>query len=329
MSPIRYGTEQLNGCLRFLSADEVAGLLSPAAAADALARGFLPRTSEELDGVLRTVLPITTAGGGEGEMLLMPASGPEGAGVKLVSIVRGNPERGLPLIQGVYVLLTPDGLSPELVVDGAALTRLRTVAVSVLATRYLARPDSRRLVVFGAGVQAQSHVDAMCAMFPIEHVTVVGRTPESPSAARLAQGLRQRGLEAHVGEPDAVAGADLICACTTSTAPLFEDADLPAGVHINAIGAYRLDMLELPAASLGRATLVVESLEATLTEAGDVAAAIAEGALPPAHFARELQTLVAGGIGRTRDDEVTIFKSVGLSVEDLIVARALADALPN
>jgi ornithine cyclodeaminase/alanine dehydrogenase-like protein (mu-crystallin family) len=314
--------------LRFVSRDELFAALPFRDAADALAAGFAIRTPAEMEGTPRSVLSMPDRSpGDEAELLLMPAHGEEGAGLKLVSIVRGNPGRGLPLIQGLYVLLTRDGLTPELVIDGAALTALRTAAVSALATSLLARPDSRRLVVFGAGEQAAVHVAAMRTVLPIEHVTVVGRTSASQRAATLVSDLLASDIEATVGTPASVADADVICTCTTSATPVFSNADLQPGVHVNAIGAYRLDMREIPNDCLSRAVLVVESVDATLAEAGDVVAAIDSGALPAEGFARELHELLTGTIGRSSDDEVTVFKSVGLSIEDLIVARAAADAI--
>jgi ornithine cyclodeaminase/alanine dehydrogenase-like protein (mu-crystallin family) len=314
--------------LRSLSADEVHALLSVQEAADALERGFLARDAQQLEGIPRTVLDVPDRTD-PAEMLLMPAFGFEGAGLKLVSIVRGNQQRGLPLIQGVYVLLSQDAMTPELLVDGAALTGLRTSAVSALATRHLARPDSRRLVVFGAGAQAAAHIQAMRAILPIEQVTVVGSAPDSPRAVTLVERLRATGVDAATDGPQAVAGADVVCTCTTSTTPVFDDGDLPAGVHVNAVGAYRLDMAELPADTLARALLVVESLEAARVEAGDVVAAIDAGALPPDAFAHSLSDVLSGTVSRSADDQITVFKSVGLPTEDLIIARALADALQN
>ncbi|HEX5193913.1 MAG TPA: ornithine cyclodeaminase family protein [Solirubrobacteraceae bacterium] len=303
-------------------------MLSVEIATDALARGFLARAGAQLEEVPRSVLPVSDrAPGDEGELLLMPAFGPEGAGLKLVSIVRGNGARGLPLIQGLYVLLARDGLTPELVIDGAALTGIRTAAVSALATRRLARPDSRHLVVFGAGAQASAHVAAMRAMLPIERVTIVARSPASARAATLARAVAADGVRATVGTPSAVADADVVCTCTTSTEPVFDDARLPAGAHVNAIGAYRLDMCELPAATLARALLVVESVPATLAEAGDVARAIDAGVLPARGFADELVEVLDGTVGRSGPEQLTVFKSVGLAIEDLMLARAVADAL--
>jgi ornithine cyclodeaminase/alanine dehydrogenase-like protein (mu-crystallin family) len=313
---------------RFLSGAELRAALPIERAVEALAGALAMGARAEPEG-LRTVIRIPDrAAGDEAEMLLMPAHGPEGAGLKLVSVVRGNPARGLSLIQGVYLLLTPDAMTPELVIDGAALTGLRTAAVSALATRHLARPDSTRLVVFGAGAQAAAHVDAMRAVLPIERVTVVGSSSASPRAAALVAELRAGGgVEASLGDARAVADADVVCTCTTSVTPVFADRDLPSGTHVNAIGAYRLDMCELPAETLARALLVVESTAATLAEAGDVVGAIRSGALPATGFAFELKELVSGVVGRTDEQQITVFKSVGLAVEDLIVARAAAEAL--
>jgi len=316
------------GAPRFVSAAELRTVLSIEMATEALARGFLARAGEELAGVPRSVLSVPDREpNDEGELLLMPAFGPEGAGLKLVSIVRGNGARGLPLIQGLYVLLARDGLTPELVVDGAALTGIRTAAVSALATSRLARPDSRHLVVFGAGAQAAARVDAMRATLPIDRVTIVASSVGSARGGALVRELLADGIQAAIGRPSAVAGADVVCTCTTSTDPVFDDRELPAGVHVNATGAYRLDMCELPAASLARALVVVESIEATWAEAGDVARAIDAGALPPAGFAHELVEVLDGTVGRSGPEEITIFKSVGLAVEDLMLARAVADAL--
>ena len=313
---------------RYVSASQVRATMSVTAAICALERGFLARRQDEVVDVPRTALPIPQAGSAsDNEMLLMPAYGPEGAGLKLVTVARDNPARGFPLIQGLYVLLARDSLTPELLIDGAALTGLRTSAVSALATQHLARPSSRHLVVIGAGAQGVAHVDAMRAVLPIERVTVVGSSRESPRARSLVQRLRGEGVDAAVGDATMIRTADVICTCTTSTTPVFDDADVPAGAHVNAVGAYRLDMRELPAETLRRGLLVVESVEATLEEAGDVVGAIEAGALPQQGFAHELAGVLGAQVRRTDDAQVTIFKSVGLSVEDLILARAIADSL--
>lgn len=312
---------------RFLSAADLHRTLSPARAVEALARGLAARTGEPVDPVGRTVLDVPNGKRGDSELLLMPSHGPEGAGAKVVTIVRSNPRRGLPTIQGLYVLFAPGTLTPELLIDGAGLTRLRTAAVSALATRHLARPDSHRLVVFGAGEQAAAHVEAMRAELPIEQVVVVGSSPDSPRARRLVAHLRETGVDARLGAPDAVAEADVVCTCTTSEVPVFQDGTLAAGAHVNAVGAYQTTMCELPATLLARAVLVVETEQAALAEAGDIVQAIAGGMLAPTGFAHELSRVIAGKLDPSTREQLTVFKSVGLSVEDLILARAVADEL--
>jgi ornithine cyclodeaminase len=245
-----------------------------------------------------------------GELLLMPAHGRGGLGVKLVTLAPGNPASGLPFIHGAYVLFSPGGLVPEALLDGTELTAIRTAAVSALATDRLARPDASRLVVFGAGAQARVHVGAMRAVRPVEHVAVVGRDPERARA--LAEELG-----AAVAGPEAIEEADLVCTCTTSAEPLFDGARLAPGTHVNAVGAYRPDLRELDAAAMRRARVVVETRAAALNEAGDVIqAGLAEADLT------ELRDVVAGRAGRRDPGDVTIFKSVGLALEDLAVARA-------
>jgi ornithine cyclodeaminase/alanine dehydrogenase-like protein (mu-crystallin family) len=248
-----------------------------------------------------------------GELLLMPAHSRAGVGVKLVTLAPGNPPRGLPFIHGAYVLFDADGLAPEALLDGTALTTIR------IATDRLASPDSVRLVVFGAGAQARAHALAMRAIRPIAHVAIVNRTRERGQA--LAAELRELGVDAEAAGADAVAGADIVCTCTPSATPLFDGAALRAGAHVNAIGAYRPDLRELDDAVMGRARVVVETRAAALAEAGDVVQAADAGVLDPAALI-ELADVVLGGAGRERADELTVFKSVGLALEDLAVARA-------
>jgi ornithine cyclodeaminase len=287
------------------------------AAIDALERAF--RDGDPAGGPLRSQL-----GTPEGTLLLMPATGPAGVGVKLVTVTPANASRGEPLIGAVYVLFDAWSQQPRAVLDGAALTALRTAAVSGLATRFLARPDAARLVLFGAGVQAGEHLEAMVAERPIERVVVVSRSG-SPASA-LAARASALGLDAAVGGPEAVRDADLICTCTTSERPLFDGAWLPGGVHVNAVGSYRPQTRELDTETVRRAALVVEERAAALAEAGELALAIAEGAIEAGHVRADLHELMNGSQVRTSPRDVTVFKAVGLAFEDLAVAAAALEA---
>jgi ornithine cyclodeaminase len=304
--------------LPYLGAAELSALIGPGEAVDALERAF--RDEDPRAAPLRSHLEVP-----DGELLLMPAYGVRGVGVKLVTLTRENPGRGLPFIHGVFVLFAPETQVPVAVLDGGALTEIRTAAVSALATRHLARPDARRLVVFGAGVQARAHVYALHHVCELEHVAIVARDPAR--AAALVAALRADGIPAEAAGVDAVRAADIVCTCTRSRAALFAADMLPAGVHVNAIGAYRPDMRELAPAILRRGLLVVETRDSALLEAGDIVLAVAEGELTAGAVRHELADVVRGAVGRTRPDEVTVFKSVGLALEDLAIAAAAADRL--
>jgi ornithine cyclodeaminase/alanine dehydrogenase-like protein (mu-crystallin family) len=301
----------------YISAGELEAALSYEDAVDALDQAF--RVEDPSAGPIRSHLTIPG-----GELLLMPAHSAGGAGVKLVTLAGANPARGLPFIHGVFVLFAAETLVPSAILDGAALTALRTAAVSALATRYLARSEARRLVVFGAGTQARAHVYAMHAVRPIEHVTIVGNG--STRAPLLAAELRDEGIDATVGDAAAVAHADIVCTCTTSRVPVFDAASVTPGTHVNAIGAYRPDTRELEATLLSRALVVVETHQSALAEAGDVVLAMADGALG-SNAVHELAAVVRGELTRAHVDQITVFKSVGLALEDLTIAAAAADRL--
>jgi len=267
----------------------------------------------------RTAVPTAS-----GPLLLMPAHGRSGTGVKIVTVAPENPARGLPLIHAAYVLFARDTLELEAVIDGAALTGLRTAAVSGLATRYLARAAARSLVIFGAGTQGNSHLDAMAAARPIESVTVVSRTREPAEA--LAVRARAMGLDGRVGDPSAVSSADIVCTCTTSSDPLFDGSLLSSGTHINAVGAFEPHARELDETTVVRSRVVVEERAAALEEAGDLIIPLRAGRIDEGHIVADLRKLAAGTQVRRSDDDITLFKSVGLALEDLAVARAAVEA---
>ncbi len=270
--------------------------------------------------------PLRTHVEAEGaDLLMMPAVGDPGIGIKLVTVNPSNPGRGLPLIHAVYVLFGPGSTEPRAVIEGGALTALRTAAVSGLATRYLANPEAERLVIFGAGVQGHSHLLAMRAVRPVWLMTVVSRTPQR--AAELVDRARALDMEASVGGPEAVAKADLVCTCTTSAEPLFDGVLLKAGAHVNAVGSYRPHTRELDDAAVARARIVVETRESALAEAGDLVIPMETGVMGPSAIVADLAEVVRGAAVRTSPEDITIFKSVGVAFEDLVVARAALDRM--
>jgi ornithine cyclodeaminase len=299
----------------FVDAETLAHALPMTAAIDALEAAF---GAERLpEAPMRTHVETRA-----GTLLLMPAFGEPGVGVKLVTLTPSNPDRRLPFIHAVYVLFESVGQAPVALLDGAALTALRTAAVSGLATRHLARDEASRLAIFGAGVQARSHLRAMLAVRPIEDVVVVSRTRERADTL-----VKEAGVAARVGARDDVGDRDLVCTCTTSATPVFDGSLLAPGTHVNAVGAYKPDLRELDTETIERARVVVETREAAMEEAGDLLIPMKEGAIGEDHVVADLSEVVRGETVRRTAQDVTVFKSVGVAFEDLVVARAAVDRL--
>jgi ornithine cyclodeaminase/alanine dehydrogenase-like protein (mu-crystallin family) len=265
-----------------------------------------------------------------GDLLLMPGvrAGGAGATVKLVTIMPANAARGLSTVQALVVWLDAATGAPLAMLDGGAVTAMRTGAATGVATRLLARPDSDTLAVIGAGGQAEWQVRAVLAARPIRRVLVYARSAETREAfsTRMAATTRVD-VTAVASAEAAVSAADIVCCATTSTAPVFDAAWLRPGAHVNGIGAYRLDMVEMPPALFGRASVVtVDARAAAMAEAGDVVAAIGLGLLA------EADLVEIGTIGRdwvaTRDPEaITVFKSVGLAIQDVAAAELIVERL--
>ncbi|GAA2373224.1 ornithine cyclodeaminase family protein [Nonomuraea africana] len=270
----------------------------------------------------------TAAPAGQGEFLIMPAAAGRYAGVKVVSVAPGNPARGLPRIQGVYLLFDGDTLAPLAAMDGLALTALRTPALSALAVKHLAPPDAARLLVFGTGPQAWGHVLALREVRPLEHVTVAGRDPGRTAA--FAGRCRELGLSAEALFPEpaliaaAVGEAELIACCTTSRTPLFPGKLTRDSATVVAVGSHEPDAREIDDDLVARATVVVEARGAALSEAGDVVIPLRGGTITSGHLAGNLADLVAGRVTLGRGPRV--FKSVGMAWEDLVVAAAAYEA---
>jgi ornithine cyclodeaminase len=274
---------------------------------------------------LRTVIPLSDR---EGDALFMPAFVPamDALGLKTVSVFRRNPERGLPVIHAIVGLVDPETGQPLAIMDGTYLTALRTGAVSGAAADLLARPESRVLAAIGAGAQGVTQIAAVCAVRPIERVIAVD--VHEDALQRLRETMHRDWpdiaprLETTTDAAAAVHEADIICTATTSTTPVFRDEDVQPGTHISAVGAYTPQMQELPAATVARATVVVDAVEGALAEAGDLIIPLRDGLVTREHFARELGMVASGSApGRTTDEEITLFKSVGNAVQDVVVAK--------
>lgn len=260
---------------------------------------------------------------GGGLLVLMPAvrAGGAGAAVKLITWVPGNPERGLPTIQGTVTWFDATTGEAAFQFDGPAVTALRTGAASGVAARLMARPDATVMALFGAGVQAESQIRAVLAARPLTEVRVFSRSEESRQtfAAAMDAALPVTVRAADSAEA-AVRGADVVCCVTPSETPVFDAAWLAPGTHVNGLGSFRMGMVEVPPEAFGRAALVaVDSQQAAGHEAGDLVAAIEAGQLG-ADAVVEIGSLPADWATGRDPDAITIFKSVGLPIQDLATA---------
>ena len=274
--------------------------------------------------VLQPLRTMLRPPGHEDLMGLMPAyrAAPAPAyGLKVVCVFPENPRRGLDAHQGGVYLF--DGETGELraVMNASAITEIRTAAVSGVATRLLAREDARELAILGAGVQARSHLQAMAVARRFERARIWSRTPEH---ARALTGAVDTPFPVEVAESaeEAVRGADVVVTATAARTPVLAREWLGDGAHVNAVGACFPTARELDTATMADAALFVDRRDSALNEAGDYVLAAQEGAIGPDHIRAELgDVLIGSHPGRTSPDELTVFESLGLAVEDLVAAE--------
>lgn len=318
--------------MTILRAADIARTLPMAVAIQAMRRVFAAHAQGQIQAPPRAVLRTGNEGGAT---LVMPAAWESGERplltTKVVSVFPGNSKRGLPAIHGAVLATDPSTGTPLALLDGASLTAIRTGAVCGVATDLLARPDSRELAVFGSGVQARTQVRAIRAVRPIEAIRICSR--RIASARAMAEELAAHPeapvkAQAVAAPAEALRKADIACLATTSRVPVFDDREVPAGIHLNAIGSFRAEDRELPGETVARARVVVDDRAAALEEAGDLLIPIREGLFTERHIHCDLGALVLGAsAGRMSPSEVTVFKSVGLPAQDVAVAQAvLAEA---
>jgi ornithine cyclodeaminase len=293
---------------------------------DAMARAL----GEFSDGrVVQPVRQVLEVGSDPAFFGVMPAAidDPATAGAKLVTVYPRNHERGLPSHLATIILLDHATGALVALLDGRYITEARTAAVSAVSVKYLARPDARVLAIIGSGVQARSHLDAIRHVRPLAEVRVW-----SPNRARLTACVQD--MAASTGLPiqampdaaTAVRDADIIALVSASRVPVILDDDVRPGAHVCAVGACRPDQREMPTPLVRRARVYVDSLAAALKEAGDLILPIAEGAIDAGHVVGELGAVARGRVaGRITPSDVTIFKSLGLAVEDVVAARLVVD----
>ena len=291
---------------------------------------------EAMAGALRTLAtgdarlplrPVVTLPDGRGAFAVMPAylGGPPAIGLKAITVFPGNHGTPLDSHQGAVLLFDAVRGSLLALIDASSVTAIRTAAVSAVATRLLAREDAGDLALLGTGVQALSHLEALAQVRTLRRVRVHSREASNVRGfmARAHERLGIR-VEAAASAREAVEGADLVCTTTASRTPVLEGAWLSRGTHVNAVGASLKDARELDTAAVAGARLFVDRRESALAEAGDFLIPKAEGVLGDEHIRGEIGELLLGTRpGRESRDEVTLFKSLGLAVEDVAAARVV------
>jgi alanine dehydrogenase len=317
--------------LLILRPGEVASLFSYRDAMEAVERALRAQATQTAHFPLRVMVSAP-----DGLLAAMPGS-VEGStpalGAKLVSVFPENVKRGLESHQALIALFDAATGTPLALMDGRVITEIRTAAVSALATKTLAPPNSRIAAILGTGVQARAHARALSGVMPLDELRIWGRN--RLQAEVLCKALRDDGFRARAVDSAQAAceGVPVICTVTASGEPVVPSDAVSGGVHINAVGACTPHKREIPADLMALASIVVDSIEGALHEAGDVVMAIADGALPAHPRLTLLADIISGqAIGRTTPDEITLFESLGIAIEDvacasLVYERALAHGI--
>jgi ornithine cyclodeaminase/alanine dehydrogenase-like protein (mu-crystallin family) len=314
--------------LLVLSASDVHALLGYPDCVAAMRSGLTALAAGHAEQPLRVIIRPGAAPGLIGVMpAYQAAGGPAAYGLKALVITPGNPAAGLDAHQGI--VLVSDGSTgvPLAVLNASALTEIRTAAVSVLATDLLARPGAGDLAVIGTGVQARAHIRAFSQTRALLRVRVAGRDPGR--AAAFAAGLQPEIAVPVTACPTAAAaveGADIIVTATSAGEPVLRRPWIAAGAHVNAVGACLPAARELDGATIAAAELFCDSRAGLASEAGDYLLAVADGLAGPEVIRGELGEVLAGTVpGRTSDEQITVFESLGLAVEDLAAALRVCE----
>ncbi len=309
--------------IRFLDANDVRQALPMGLAIEAMKDAFAQLSNGKATVPMRSLIEVKQRAG---ITLFMPALLHESddMAIKIVSVFPKNIERGHPTINALVVAIDAQTGIPNAVMEGASLTAIRTGAASGAATDLLAREDANIVAIFGSGVQARTQLEAVCTVRKIQEVRVYSL--DEPGARVFIKEMAGYGpipkkIRIANSPTDAITHADIICTATTSATPVFDGKDLEPGTHINAIGSFTPEMQELDVETVKKSLVVVDSKEAALIEAGDLIIPIERGEIKPDWIYAEIGELF-GSVkpGRTDPDQITLFKSVGIAVQDAISA---------
>ena len=306
--------------MRIINRQEVERLLPMAACIDVLADAMQAASSGAVSMPLRLFTPLADGGGSFG---LMPGSAldPPFFGAKVISLLPGNPAKGLPMVQGYVSLFDHESGKPVALIEGASVTAIRTAAASGLATRVLARKDARTHGIFGTGVQAVTHIDAVNCARDIAEILVWGRDADKTKQFARQQSERVQVDVRATDDPAEAAGCDVVSTVTAATRPILEGDWLRPGCHLNLVGVHTPEAREADTGAIVRSRVYVDLMESAMNEAGDILVPMGEGAIDRAHILGEIGQVLAGEIpGRTGDSEITLYKSLGIVAQDLFVA---------
>lgn len=293
--------------------DELIAALEQAHMQYSTARAVMP---------LRLVVPLPAI---QGRITSMPGylSDDRALGMKVVTYFQNNPKHGLPAILATVMLFSAASGKMIAAMDGSYITAIRTACASAMATKVLANPQTRVMAILGAGVQARAHIRAIARVRGLEKIKI--HSPSGASAAAVKKELGPEvdaAIEVANSAEQAVRESDLVVTVTTAKEPILRREWLKAGAHINAVGSHRPDFREIDGATLARAKIVVDSREAIMAECGDILLAIEEGSITQDPIHGEIGEVLAGSkAGRTGTAEITLYKSVGIAIQDVATAN--------
>ena len=304
-----------------ISENEVRDLLDLDELIAALEQAHVQFSAGKVVMPVRLVVPLPEI---QGRITSMPAFMSEGKalGIKIISYFRDNPKQGLPPILATISLYSAESGKLLVLMDGVYITAIRTACASAMATKALARPETPVLGVLGAGTQARAHIRALSRVRSIERVLIW--SPSHVNRIYVKEELEDEmgfPIEPRESAEAVVRESDILTAVTDAAEPILDAGWLKPGVHINAVGSHRPDMREMGSDTVTRSTVIVDSLDAINTECGDILLAVKEGAIAPDHVRGEIGEVLAGAKpGRTGDDEITMYKSVGIAAQDVAAA---------
>lgn len=309
-----------------LSEKQVQALIDLDELIAALERAHIQYSTGKAVMPVRLVVPLPQI---DGRITSMPGflNEDQALGMKVVTYFQHNPKQNLPSILATIMLFSPESGKMIAVMDGSYITAIRTACASAMASKVLSNPTASVLGVLGAGVQAKAHITALSRVRNLQSIKIY--SPSGTSAGRVKQELEpELGVPIEVAKSaeEAVRGADLIVTATTAKEPILQVEWLKPGAHINAVGSHRPDLRELDGTTLARCNVFVDSRDAIMAECGDVLLALAEKSIPADHVRAEIgEVLAATKPGRTTTDEVTLYKSVGIAIQDVATARLVYD----